>query len=59
MVAGQIALLTDAVVDYARYPASRVPSDHVGLFELARSCRDLGSSDRSTSATDHYVLRGP
>ena len=36
MVAGQIALLNDAVVDYARYPASRFSFDHDRPCELAR-----------------------
>jgi hypothetical protein len=37
MVAGQIALLTVALVDYARCPPSRFSFDHHRLFELARS----------------------
>jgi hypothetical protein len=36
MVAGQIAVLTGALVDYARYPASCAELDHLRLFELAR-----------------------
>jgi hypothetical protein len=36
MVAGQIALLTGALVGDARYPPSRFSFDHHRLFELAR-----------------------
>jgi hypothetical protein len=36
MVAGQIALLTAAMGDHARYPGNALEFDHYRLFELAR-----------------------